>query len=92
MGTPDGSTLYVADIGARKTYQYEIQPDGSLSNRRLFCEQGSDGMTLIKHISVPEPWTANVCFGGPERQTLFITASKGLYSIRLQVKGTAQGK
>ena len=25
IGTPDGKTLYVADIGARKTYAYDIQ-------------------------------------------------------------------
>ena len=37
----------------------------------------------IDHIPVPEPWTANVCFSGPERKTLFITASKSFYSIRL---------
>lgn len=46
VGTPDGKTLYVADIGAWKTYAYDIQPDGTLSNKRLFCELGSDGMTL----------------------------------------------
>lgn len=46
IGTPDGRTLYVADIGAGKTYAYDIQKDGSLSNKRLFCELGSDGMTL----------------------------------------------
>ena len=31
----------------------------------------------IEHIAVSEPWTANVCFGGKDMQTLFITASKG---------------
>ena len=46
IGTPDGKTLYVADIGAGKTYAYDIQSDGSLTNKRLFCELGSDGMTL----------------------------------------------
>ena len=46
IGTPDGKTLYVADIGAGKTYAYDIQPDGSLANKRLFCELGSDGMTI----------------------------------------------
>jgi gluconolactonase len=46
----------------------------------------------IEHIDVPEPWTANVCFGGADRQTLFITASKGLYSIRLKVKGANPNK
>ena len=37
----------------------------------------------IDHIDVPEKWTANVCFSGPERKTLFITASTNFYSIRL---------
>lgn len=46
IGTPDGKTLYVADIGARKTYAYDIQPKGGLDNKRLFCELGSDGMTI----------------------------------------------
>lgn len=46
IGTPDGKTLYVADIRARKTYRYDIQPDGTLTNKHLHCELGSDGMTL----------------------------------------------
>jgi len=46
IGTPDGKTLYVADIGARKSYAYDIQPDGALANKRLFCNLGSDGMTI----------------------------------------------
>ncbi len=46
VGTPNGKVLYVSDLGAHKTYSYDIQPDGSLTNRHLFCELGSDGMTL----------------------------------------------
>lgn len=46
IGTPDGKTLYVADIGGNKTYRYAIQPDGSLTGKSLFCELGSDGMTI----------------------------------------------
>jgi gluconolactonase len=38
--------LYVADIGGRKTYSFEIQEDGTLSHKKLFCELGSDGMTI----------------------------------------------
>ena len=30
---------------------------------------------------------SNVCFGGKDRRTLFITARKGLYSIRMNVRG-----
>ena len=109
IGTADGKTLYVADIGDNKTYAYQIQPDGTLADKRLFCELGSDGMTLdvegnvyltgkgvtvfdsrgkrIEQIAVPEGWTANVCFGGADRQTLFITAGKGLYGVKMKVKG-----
>jgi gluconolactonase len=109
IGTPDGKTLYVADIDGKKTFRYEIQADGSLTNKKLFCEPGSDGMTIdsegnvyltgdgvlifdrqgkrIEHVKVPEAWTANVCFGGKDRQMLFITASKGLYGLKMRVKG-----
>ncbi len=108
-GTPDGKKLYVADIGADKTYVYNILADGSLSEKKLFTSLGSDGMTIdskgniyltgngvtifnssgtqIDHIQIDEPWTANVCFGGSDRKTLYITASTALYSIRMNVKG-----
>ncbi len=113
-GTPDGKTLYVADIGAGKTYSYEIEASGDLTKKRLFCEMGSDGVTLdsegnvyltgkgvtvfnksgqkIENIPVPGGWTANVSFGGKEHRTLFITASKALYSIPMAVKGANPSK
>lgn len=46
VGTPDGKYLYVADIKDDKTYKYEINQNGTLTNRRLFASQGSDGITL----------------------------------------------
>jgi len=42
---------------------------------------------LIEHIEVPENWTANVTFGGKHNQTLFITASKAVYTLQMNVKG-----
>ncbi len=42
---------------------------------------------LLEKIGVPEKWTANLCFGGSDKKTLFITASKSFYSIRMNVKG-----
>ncbi len=42
---------------------------------------------LIEHIDVPEPWTANVCFGGKKRNMLFITASKSVYTLKMKVRG-----
>ncbi|WP_308461639.1 SMP-30/gluconolactonase/LRE family protein [Hymenobacter sp. NBH84] len=46
IGTPDGRYLYVADIDGDKTYRYQFGPDGHLTDKQLFVEQGSDGMTL----------------------------------------------
>lgn len=46
IGTPDGKILYIADIKSNKTWSYKINNDGSLSNKTLFTELGSDGMTI----------------------------------------------
>ena len=46
IGTPDGKMLYVSDIDGKKTWSYTINSDGSLSDKKLFCELGSDGMTI----------------------------------------------
>jgi gluconolactonase len=46
IGLPDGKTLYVSDINGRQTWKYEIQKDGTLKNKTLFCNVGSDGMTV----------------------------------------------
>ncbi len=108
IGTPDGRTLYVADHGAGKTYAYAVESDGSLSGRREFAPQGSDGMTmdergnvyltgqavtvydpqgrLIETIPTPET-PANVAFGGPDRNLLFITARTSLYAVKMTVAG-----
>lgn len=115
VGTPDGKTLYVADIGAGKTFRFDIAADGRLSRKTLIAEHGSDGMTLdsegnlyltgkgvlvldrtgrqIDEIPIPtEDWTANVSFCGKDRRTLFITASKGLYAIRMRVTAANAAK
>ena len=109
VGTPDGKHLYVAEAKANRILKYDIQPDGSLSNRQVFANMGSDGMTIddrgniyltgdgvtvfdkngqqIAHFPIPEDWTANVCFGGKERDVLFITASKSVYTLKMLVHG-----
>jgi gluconolactonase len=46
VGSKDGRTLYVADIGAGKTYSFRVLSDGSLAERKIFTEMGSDGMTI----------------------------------------------
>lgn len=46
VGSSDGKLLYVADINGRQTFRFQIEKDGSLSNRHKFCDMGSDGMAL----------------------------------------------
>ena len=41
----------------------------------------------IAYIPIPEKWTGNLCFGGKDRTTLFITASAGVYLVPMTVKG-----
>jgi sugar lactone lactonase YvrE/L-ascorbate metabolism protein UlaG (beta-lactamase superfamily) len=111
IGTPDGKILYVTDHGGGKTFRYTINKDGTLSDKRLFAPEGSDGMTIdnrgnvyltrgavsvynkkgekIEVIKVPEG-PANVCFGGKDKSTLFITARTLLYSVRMSVSDAEQ--
>ena len=46
IGTSDGSLLYVASDTIHKTWKFEILSDGSLSEKKLFVENGHDGLTL----------------------------------------------
>ncbi|WP_158847620.1 SMP-30/gluconolactonase/LRE family protein [Algibacter sp. L1A34] len=109
IGTPDGKTLYVADQVGERTYVFTIDENGNLTNRKLFVDMGSDGMTIdnlgniyltgkgvtvfnsegkkIKHIDVPEGWTANVTFGGLNKNILFITAMDSIYTLKMNVTG-----
>ena len=109
VGTPDGKHLYVAEAKANRILKYDIQSNGLLTNRQVFANMGSDGMTIdergniyltgdgvtvfdkdgrkIAHFPIPEDWTANVCFGGKERNILFITASKSVYTLKMLVHG-----
>ena len=46
IGTPNGKYLYIADIKGNKTWRYSINKDGTLADKKLFAELGSDGMTI----------------------------------------------
>ena len=107
-GSPDGKLLYVADGGDNRTFVYTTNPDGTLSDKKLFAPESFDGMTIdsegnvyitgksvsvynpagekIETIEVPET-SSNLCFGGRDKKTLYITTSRSLYSIRMRVKG-----
>ncbi len=110
VGDAERGLLFVADIGDSKTYVFKMDRSGNLTDRKLFCHEGSDGMTLDREgnlyltgkagvtvydregqkrevISIPQGWTANVCFGGKDRKTLFVTASDSLYTVAMRVAG-----
>lgn len=80
IGTPDGKTLYVADIGNKKTYSYSIQEDASLNNRKLFTDMGSDGMTIDN--------LGNIYLTG-EGVTIFNSKGKQLKNIPINENWTA---
>lgn len=108
IGTRDGKTLFITDRKSKKTFTYKINADGTLSNKKLFADVGSDGMTLdekgnlylttdavlvfnpdgkeIAKIQIPEK-PSNLCFGDKDSKTLFITARKGFYSVKMSVAG-----
>ena len=68
--------------------------DGNpLVQRRLGPDREPDGVhcltpdgELIGRIILPEP-CANLCFGGPKRNRLFMTASQSLYSLYVEAIG-----
>ncbi len=57
-----------------------------LDGVRIFNPQGQP----IGHISLPER-AANVCFGGPKRNRLFMTASHSIYALYVNTQGATLG-
>ena len=99
MGMIDGP-VYVTDSGANKTYVYTVNPDGSLREKKIFADEGYDGLAvdekgnvyitpLANYISVYDTSgnRINVCFGGQDMRTLFITAGSTVYRINMLFKG-----
>jgi gluconolactonase len=89
---PDGSLT-------NKTFFCALGSDGMTIDAEGNLYLTGHGVTIfdrtgkqIDHIDVNEKWSANVCFGGKDHQTLFITASESLYSIHLRVKGANAAK
>jgi gluconolactonase len=116
--TNDGKTLIVDDTLNPTVYAYDVQPDGSVKNKRTFAqlrdipagaESGADGLaidrddrvyiTTVTGVQVFDAkgqylgtikagrQPANVAFGGPDKQTLYLTAREGLYRVKTLAKG-----
>ena len=94
-----GRKTYVFNIGSngklsnRRLFA-SMGSDGMTIDREGNLYLSGRGVTVfnrdgekIDEISIDEGWTANVCFGGRDRTTLFVTAMDSLYSIKMKVKG-----
>lgn len=80
VGSEKLKKLYVSDIDAGKTYVYDILGEGRLSAKKLFCELGSDGMTLDNH--------GNLYLTG-EGVTVFNPEGKKILNIPIPEKWTS---
>ncbi|MGH7237833.1 MAG: SMP-30/gluconolactonase/LRE family protein [Candidatus Saccharimonadales bacterium] len=82
-GTLSGRILFVAQGSDGMT----LDENGNV----YLCGKGvtiyNSAGKRIGHIAIPEPWTANLCFGGSNKDVLFITASTGIYTLKMNVKG-----
>jgi sugar lactone lactonase YvrE len=61
--TPDNSTLIVAESWAHKLTAFDIESDGSLSNRRVWAQVDGDGICMDAGGAI---WCSGVSGGGPE--------------------------
>lgn len=81
-------------ILANKTLLAPMGSDGMTLDNQGNLYLTGHGVTVfnaagekIKHIPIDSGWTANVCFGGVDRDLLFITAKESLYTLKMNVKG-----
>jgi gluconolactonase len=81
-GTPDG---FRVDTHGNLWCGWGMGTD-ELDGVRVFTPQGEP----IGHIALPER-CANVCFGGRDRNRLFMAASHGLYSLYVNTQGVQGG-
>lgn len=79
---------------SEKTLFCSMGSDGMTIDKEGNVYLTGNGVTIfnkkgvqIKHINIPEKWTANVTFGGKNFSTLFITASKSVYTLTTKMKG-----
>lgn len=117
--SPDGKHLYVNETGQRNVWAFDIQPDGTLANKKLirqFPDHGFDGMRcdvdgnlyiarygkgtvvvmspggeILHEVDVLGASPSNVCFGGPDGRTVYVTevVHQRLVQFRTEKPGLA---
>ena len=81
IGTPDGKLLYVADIGGRMVYRFNIQPDGTLTDKHPFAPVVTDGMTIDER--------GNVYMAGRNYVIVYSPEGEEIERIRVSDRWTA---
>jgi gluconolactonase len=69
------------EVGGRKVYQLKGRPE-ELDGVRVFNAEGKP----LAHIQLPER-CANLCFGGPKNNRLFMASSHSLYAMHFEAHG-----
>ncbi len=77
IGNSEGSTLFIADYGASKIYQYTILTNGSLTNKLLFANIQADGLSIDNN--------ENIYAAG---QYIYIYNPSGELTSTIEVDGT----
>jgi sugar lactone lactonase YvrE len=117
--SPDQSLLYVDDTYSHWVYSYQVQPDGTLTNKQRYYhlhvpdtadDSGADGMRVDRDgrlyvatrlgvqvcdqagrvnciIPTPNGKISNLCFGGANFDTLFVTCGDRVYQRKVRVQG-----
>ena len=80
---PDGARC---DVDGNVWVSSNARDDLGYSGVTVWTPEGK----LIGRIRLPEV-TANLCFGGPKRNRLFMAASQSLYAIYVSTQGAAPG-
>jgi gluconolactonase len=70
-----------ADVGGRKVYQLKGRSE-DLDGVMIFNPQGK----ALAHIRLPER-CANLCFGGPKNNRLYMASSHSLYALYVEAHG-----
>lgn len=81
-GTLKNKTLFASEVCDGMTMDEQGNVYLTNSNVKVYSPKGEK----LLEIDVPER-PANVCFGGPDRKTLYITARTGFYAIKMNVAG-----
>ncbi|OLE29884.1 MAG: gluconolaconase [Actinobacteria bacterium 13_1_20CM_3_68_10] len=87
--TPDNKTLVVAESFAARLTAFDIEDDGTLSNRRIWADGVGprEGGEVLERIDLGRPCFATM-LGGPDRRMLFMLTAdwRGTESIENVIK------